>query len=41
MGIGGAPEGVITAAALKCMGGFSARLYPEGEEAKEEIRRCH
>jgi fructose-1,6-bisphosphatase II len=42
MGIGGAPEGVITAAALKCMGGdFQARLYPEGEEAKEEIRRCH
>jgi len=42
MGIGGAPEGVITAAALKCMGGdFQARLYPEGEEAEEETRRCH
>lgn len=42
MGIGGAPEGVITAAALKCLGGdFQARLYPEGEEAGEEIRRCH
>ncbi len=42
MGIGGAPEGVITAAALKCMGGdFQARLYPEGKEAPEEIRRCH
>jgi fructose-1,6-bisphosphatase II len=42
MGIGGAPEGVITAAALKCMGGdFQARLCPEGEEAEEEIRRCH
>jgi fructose-1,6-bisphosphatase II len=39
MGIGGAPEGVITAAALKCMGGdFQARLYPENEE---EIKRCH
>ncbi len=42
MGIGGAPEGVITAAALKCMGGdFQARLCPEGKEAPEEIRRCH
>ncbi len=42
MGIGGAPEGVITAAALKCMGGdFQARLCPEGKEAAEEIRRCH
>jgi fructose-1,6-bisphosphatase II len=42
MGIGGAPEGVITAAALKCLeGDFQARLYPEGQEAPEEIRRCH
>ncbi len=42
MGIGGAPEGVITAAALKCMDGdFQARLCPEGPEAEEEIRRCH
>ncbi len=41
MGIGGAPEGVITAAALKCLGGdFQARLYPEGSEAEDEIRRC-
>jgi len=39
MGIGGAPEGVITAAALKCLGGdFQARLFPEEEE---EINRCH
>ncbi len=39
MGIGGAPEGVITAAALKCLGGdFQARLCPENDE---EIRRCH
>jgi fructose-1,6-bisphosphatase II len=39
LGIGGAPEGVITAAALKCMGGdFQARLCPEDEN---EIRRCH
>jgi len=42
MGIGGAPEGVITAAALKCLGGdFQGRLCPEGDEAPEEIRRCH
>lgn len=41
MGIGGAPEGVITAAALKCLGGdFQARLYPEGPEAADEIKRC-
>jgi len=39
LGIGGAPEGVITAAALKCLGGdFQAKLYPED---KEEIERCH
>ncbi len=39
LGIGGAPEGVITAAALKCLGGdFQARLCPENEE---EIIRCH
>ena len=38
IGTGGAPEGVITAAALKCMGGdFQARLRPDGEE---EIKRC-
>ncbi|MEA1962304.1 MAG: class II fructose-bisphosphatase [Bacillota bacterium] len=42
LGIGGAPEGVITAAALKCLDGdFQARLYPEGEEAEDETRRCH
>ncbi|NLB88375.1 MAG: class II fructose-bisphosphatase, partial [Syntrophomonadaceae bacterium] len=33
LGIGGAPEGVITAAALKCLGGdFQARLVPEDEK---------
>jgi len=38
MGIGGAPEGVIAAAALKCMGGeFQGRLYPMNEE---ERQRC-
>ena len=39
MGIGGAPEGVITAAAVKCMGGdMQAKLNPLSEE---EISRCH
>ncbi|MDD3268576.1 MAG: class II fructose-bisphosphatase [Syntrophomonadaceae bacterium] len=39
LGIGGAPEGVITAAAMKCMGGdFQARLCPENES---ETQRCH
>lgn len=38
MGIGGAPEGVIGAAALKCMGGdFQGRLMPRN---KEEKLRC-
>ncbi len=32
LGIGGAPEGVLTAAALKCLGGdMQARLYPEND----------
>ena len=39
VGTGGAPEGVLAAAALKCVGGdMQARLKPETEE---EIRRCH
>ena len=39
VGTGGAPEGVLAAAALKCVGGdMQARLIPETEE---EIRRCH
>ncbi|AAO35594.1 fructose-1,6-bisphosphatase [Clostridium tetani] len=38
MGTGGAPEGVIAAAAIKCMGGdMQAKLVPQNEE---EIRRC-
>lgn len=38
VGIGGAPEGVLTAAALKCMGGeFQGVLHPVTEEQK---RRC-
>ncbi|SHH38870.1 fructose-1,6-bisphosphatase II [Caloranaerobacter azorensis DSM 13643] len=39
MGIGGAPEGVIAAAALKCMGGeMQGILYPMSDE---EVERCH
>lgn len=38
MGIGGAPEGVIAAAALKCLGGeFQGVLHPVTDEQK---RRC-
>jgi fructose-1,6-bisphosphatase II len=33
MGIGGTPEGVIAAAALKCLGGtIQGRLYPKGDD---------
>ena len=39
VGTGGAQEGVLAAAALKCAGGdMQARLKPGNEE---EIRRCH
>lgn len=39
VGTGGAPEGVLAAAALKCAGGdMQARLKPGNDE---EIRRCH
>ncbi len=43
LGIGGAPEGVIAAAALKCMGGeFQGQLVPGLYNPKEEeIERCH
>lgn len=38
LGRGGAPEGVITAVAMKCMGGdFQGRLVPQNEE---ELQRC-
>ena len=39
VGTGGAPEGVLAAAALKCAGGdMQARLKPGNDE---EVRRCH
>lgn len=39
MGAGGAPEGVIAAAALKCMGGeFQGRLIPSNPEEEERCK---
>ena len=39
IGRGGAPEGVLAAVAVKCLGGdMQGRLYPEDEE---QVRRCH
>jgi fructose-1,6-bisphosphatase II len=39
LGIGGTPEGVIAAAALKCMGGaIQGRLSPRTEEEREQLR---
>jgi fructose-1,6-bisphosphatase II len=38
MGIGGTPEGVIAAAALRCMGGeIQARLWPQNDEERAAI----
>jgi fructose-1,6-bisphosphatase II len=35
VGIGGTPEGVLAAAALKCLGGaFFGRLYPRDDEER-------
>ncbi len=40
MGIGGAPEGVLGAAALKCLGGdMQARLWPENDADIERARK--
>ena len=39
MGIGGAPEGVLAAAALKCLGGdMQARLIPYTDEERKRCR---
>lgn len=39
LGIGGAPEGVLAAAALKCVGGdFQGRLMPEDEAQHERCK---
>jgi len=40
MGIGGAPEGVLAAAALRCLnGGMQARLVPTKEGQEERMRK--
>lgn len=40
MGIGGAPEGVLSAVALKCLGGEQqAQLYPETKEQEERCKK--
>lgn len=40
MGIGGAPEGVLAAAALQCLGGdMQGRLKPRNDQEVERVRR--
>ncbi|MBU5669140.1 class II fructose-bisphosphatase [Peptoniphilus sp. MSJ-1] len=42
IGRGGAPEGVIAAAALKCLGGdFQGRLHPTDEKQEARCRELH
>ncbi len=41
MGIGGAPEGVLAAAALRCIGGqFQGRLVFRNDDERARARRC-
>ena len=38
MGIGGTPEGVIAASALKCLGGgMQGRLYPRNDDERQQL----
>ena len=40
MGVGGAPEGVVAAAALKCLGGeMQGRLWPEDDEDRARAEK--
>ena len=40
MGIGGTPEGVISAAAIKCLGGaMQGKLWPRYDEERQRLRR--
>jgi fructose-1,6-bisphosphatase II len=40
-GIGGTPEGVISAAALKCVGGgIQGRLWPRGDDERQQLVRA-
>jgi fructose-1,6-bisphosphatase II len=39
MGVGGSPEAVLTAAAVKCLGGeILARIWPRDEREREQLR---
>jgi fructose-1,6-bisphosphatase II len=39
MGVGGTPEGVISAAALKCVGGgIQGKLWPRSDEERQQLR---
>jgi fructose-1,6-bisphosphatase II len=41
IGIGGTPEGVIAACALKCLGGeMQGRLYPRNDEERDKLERA-
>ena len=38
MGVGGTPEGVISAAAIKCLGGaIQGKLWPRNDEEREAL----
>ena len=38
MGVGGTPEGVISAAAIKCMGGsIQGKLWPRNDEERQKL----
>jgi fructose-1,6-bisphosphatase II len=38
MGVGGTPEGVISAAAIKCLGGaLQGRLWPRNDDERQEL----
>jgi fructose-1,6-bisphosphatase II len=38
MGVGGTPEGVISAAAIKCLGGtIQGKLWPRSDEEREQL----
>ena len=41
LGVGGTPEGVISAAALKCMGGeIQAKLWPRNDDERRKIQEA-
>jgi fructose-1,6-bisphosphatase II len=41
MGVGGTPEGVISAAAIKCLGGaLQGRLWPRSDEERSELENA-